>query len=138
MKPDQPKSYQSRIATTTLTLAVWTGTWVATCALLAFGPKFLWAENTTITLAAVALNVLVGIAMVLANKKHIASLDEMHKRITLEAMGITLGVGLIVSIPYSLMDAYDLIVFDAEISHLVIIMGLTYLASTIWRVWSFR
>ncbi|OFE13175.1 hypothetical protein PHACT_08490 [Pseudohongiella acticola] len=138
MASDQHKSYESRVATTTLTLAAWTGTWVATCAVLAFGPKFLWAENTAITLAAVALNVLVGVAMVIANKKHIASLDEMHKRITLEAMGITLGVGLIVSVPYSLMDAYDLIAFDAEIAHLVAIMGITYLASTIWRVWSFR
>lgn len=138
MASDQHKSYESRVATTTLMLAVWTGTWLATCALLAFGPEFLWEENTPITLAAVFLNVMVGLALVIANKKHIASLDEMQKRITLEAMGITLGVGLIVSVPYSLMDAYDLIAFDAEIAHLVAIMGITYLASTIWRVWSFR
>ncbi|ALO45645.1 hypothetical protein [Pseudohongiella spirulinae] len=138
MNSNQNSSYESRIATMTRTLAVWTGIWVASCAVLAFGPRFLWAESTAITLAAVLLNGLAGIAMVLANKKHIASLDEMHKQITLESMGITLGVGLIVSIPYSLMDAYDVIAFDAEIAHLVIIMGLTYLVSTIWRVGSFR
>ncbi|MEX0738319.1 MAG: hypothetical protein WD071_03150 [Pseudohongiella sp.] len=138
MHSNQHDSYETRIAGTTRALAAWTGFWVATCAILAFGPKFVWDENTGVTLAVVLLNVLVGAGMVVANKKHIVSLDEMHKRITLESMGITLGVGLIVSIPYSLMDAYDLIAFDADIAHLVVVMGLTYLISTIWRVWSFR
>lgn len=138
MPPDHQNRYLSRVGKTTRSLAVWTGAWVLTCALLAFGPKFIWAEIAGVTLAAIVLNITVGIAMVLANIKHLASLDEMQKQIQLEAMGITLGVGLIVSVPYSMMDAYNLIAFDAVIGGLVAVMGLTYLVSTLWRARSYR
>ena len=45
-----------------------------------------------------------------------------------EAMGITLGVGLVVGLAYSNMDINDVISGDAEIAFLVILMSLTYLA----------
>jgi hypothetical protein len=35
-------------------------------------------------------------------------------------------VGLVVGLSYSNLDVTDIIDFDAEISHLVIVMGLTY------------
>ena len=41
-------------------------------------------------------------------------------------MALSLGVGLVVGLSYSTMDVTNLIAFDAEISHLVILMGLTY------------
>ena len=42
-----------------------------------------------------------------------------------EAMALSLGVGLVVGLSYSTMDVTNLIAFDAEISHLVILVGLT-------------
>ena len=64
--------------------------------------------------------------MIVANKRHLKGLDEMHQKIQLEAMALSLGVGLVVGLSYSTLDVTDLIAFDAEISHLVILMGLTY------------
>jgi len=46
--------------------------------------------------------------------------------IQLEAMALSLGVGLVVGLGYSMMDVTNLIAFDAQISHLVILVGLTY------------
>ena len=69
--------------------------------------------------------------MIWANKNHLRSLDEMHQKIHLEAMGITLGVGLVVGLAYSNLDISNIISSDAEISNLVILMGLTYFVSVL-------
>ena len=112
----------------TVRLGYWTGAWVVTMAVANFGPRFIWQFNESITVLAILVNLLVGFGMIAANKRHLKGLDEMHQKIQLEAMGLSLGVGLVVGLAYSNLDVTNLIGFDAEISHLVILMGLTYLA----------
>jgi hypothetical protein len=51
---------------------------------------------------------------------------------------LSLGVGLIVGLSYSNLDVTNLISFDAEISHLVVLMGLTYLGGVIAGVRKYR
>jgi hypothetical protein len=79
-----------------------------------------------LTALAILLNVGIGFGMILANKNSLRGLDELQQKIQLEAMALSLGVGLVVGLGYSIMDTSNLISFDAEISHLVILMGLTY------------
>lgn len=109
-------------------LALWTFLWTASMALAAFGPKFLWDGNTALTLAAVLLNAILGVAMILMNIKHLNALDELQKKIQLEAMALALGVGVIGGLNYSLFDTTNLIAADAEISFLVIVISITYMA----------
>lgn len=119
-------AWQRRVTATTRRLALWTGAWVATMALANFGPLFLWSGDKLWSLLAIVLNTLIGVMMIIANKKQLQSLDEMQQRIQRDAMGVTLGVGLVVGLSYSNLDLTDLIPGQAEISVLVIIMGLTY------------
>ncbi len=77
------------------------------------------------------LNTAVGVGMVLANRRHLNGLDEMHQRIHLDAMALSLGTGLVAGLAYSILDTTDVIPVDAQISHLVVLMGLTYMAGTI-------
>ena len=83
-----------------------------------------------LTIGAVVINLVLGLKMVAANIQHIKGLDEMQQRIQLNAMGITLGLSLVVGLTYSNLDVLHLISFHAEISHLVIFMSLTYLTAT--------
>ncbi len=87
-----------------------------------FGPRLVWADVAWITALAIAVNVAIGAGMVLANVRHLKSLDEMHQKVQLEAMGLSLGVGLVVGLAYSNLDVTGLIGFRAQISHLVILM----------------
>ena len=112
----------------TRVLGYWTGAWVLTIALVNFGPRLIWHANDTITVIAILINLAIGFGMILANKRHLKGLDEMQQKVQLEAMAISLGVGLVVGLSYSSLDVTNLIAFDAEISHLVIVMGLTYIA----------
>ncbi len=112
----------------TLLLGYWTGAWLVTMALATFGSQLMWQSNRLLTALAILLNVGVGFGMILANKNSLRGLDELQQKIQLEAMALSLGVGLVVGLGYSVMDTSNLISFDAEISHLVILMGLTYAA----------
>ncbi len=112
-------------------LALWTSVWVASTAVVAFGPKLVWDYYTPMTVIAMTLNVLAGITMILANRRHLRSLDELQQKIFLEASVLTLGVGLVFALAYELMATVKLISFQPEISHVVIGMSLIFVAAMI-------
>jgi hypothetical protein len=122
-------AWRTNVRRQTAHLAYWTLAWVASMAIATFGPQFVWAESNLLTSIAIIINLVIGFGMIWANKNHLRSLDEMQQRIQLEAMGIALGVGLVVGMAYSNLDINNGINADAEISHLVVVVALTYLAS---------
>lgn len=126
----EPTSWQQKNKSNTTRLKIWTAVWVLSMALTNFGPRFIWDFNLALTVAGVLLNLVLGLKMVMINIQHIKGLDEMQQRIQLNAMGITLGISLVVGLTYSNLEVLNLISFHAEISHLVIFMGLTHLTAT--------
>ena len=80
---------------------------------------------------AILLNVGIGIGMILANRRLIDGLDELERKIHLESLALTLGLTMIVGIGYSLLDITNVIPWDAEISFLVIFMGLCYITTLV-------
>ena len=116
----------------TVRLGYWTFAWVATMAVAAFGPKFIWDFATLPTILAVLVNLAVGFVMIAANKRYLQGLDELHQKIFLDAGALTLGVGLVCGLSYELLEDIRLISFEPEISHLVVLMSLTFLAGLIF------
>ena len=131
MNNSKPASegWRANVRRQTVRLAYWTLAWLVTMAIATFGPQFLWTGGSALTPVAIGVNLLTGFGMIYANKEHLKSLDELQQRIQLEAMGIALGVGLVVGLAYSNLDINNVISTDAEISFLVILVALTYLAS---------
>ena len=90
---NQPKSlengYQSRVRANLMRLFRWNGAWAAATLLMALGPKFLWNKALGFTLLAIGLDVAVGVGMIVANKKYLAELDELQRKVQLNSMGIT-------------------------------------------------
>jgi peptidoglycan/LPS O-acetylase OafA/YrhL len=107
-------------------LSIWTWTWVATLALATFGPEFIWAADSPLTIASIVINFLNGALMIWANRNLYNHYDELERKIHLEAMALTLGVAVIVGLTYSLLDQKNIIQSDAEIGVLVGIIGITY------------
>lgn len=122
----KPNNWAAANKRNTVLLSYWTFAWVASQALAVFGPQFIWQPNKSLTSLAILLNVAIGVGMILALIRHLKGLDEMQQRIQLNAMGISLGAGLVLGMAYSNLDTTDVIPFDAEISHLIILMTLTY------------
>ena len=107
-------------------LAYWTGSWGLTLALPAFGPEFLWNYNSSISILAILINTIIGVGMILMHRKYANGLDEMHRKIFMEAKAMALGVGVVGGLSYSMLDIANVISFHAEIGHLVMLMGVTY------------
>lgn len=130
--------FEARTKKNTIGLAIWTISWTFSMALATFGPEFIWESNTALTIAAILLNLVLGFAMILANIRHLKGLDELHQKIQLEAMAFALGVGIVCGLSYTLLDTTNVISSDAEISHLVILIGLTYFFGTVIGVRRYR
>lgn len=112
-------------------LAVWTWTWVATMAIATFGPKFIWDDHVFLSTFSLMVNFSTGILMILANRDLFNHFDELERKIHLEAIALTLGLTVVVGLTFSLLDQQDFIPFDADISFLVMFIGITYLVSVL-------
>lgn len=130
--------YELRTRANVVRLFWWCGAWAATCMLVALGPRFLWNKVLAVTLLAVALNLCIGIGTILANKKYFDQLDELQRRVHLNSLAITVAVAMIAGIPYSVMAAYRVIPFHADISHLMVLMSLTYAACNLYGTRRYR
>lgn len=108
-------------------LAAWTWSWVATMAIATFGPKYIWDDHTVLTALAVSVNFANGILMIIANRNLYNNFDELERKIHLESLALTLGLAVVVGLSFSLLDSTKLMAFTAEISHLVLFIGVTYL-----------
>ena len=129
--PPETRSWASRMIRNTLGLAAWTVAWVASLALAAFGPEVLWNRQPALTLITIAFSVLVGVGMLFANKRNLHGLDELQRTIQLQAMAWSLGVGLVGGVAWTLFDRHDLIAVEAEIAHLVVLMGVVYMIGSL-------
>ena len=123
--------WESNQKKNTLHLGYWTFAWVVTMAIAAFGPKLIWDFATLPTVVGVIFNLAIGFGMIMANKRHLRGLDEMHQKIFLEAGALTLGVGLVCGLSYELLEDIRLITFEPQISHLVVLMCMTFLGGMI-------
>jgi len=130
-KTTGPSDWEASKTKNSINLRYWTLAWVLTSALAAFGPKLIWDYHTALTVLAVVINLVIGFRMIIANRNYLQCMDEMHRKIFLDAGALSLGVGLVCGLSYELLEDIRLITFQPEISHLVILMCLTFLAGMI-------
>ncbi|MDT0643793.1 hypothetical protein RM553_13200 [Zunongwangia sp. F363] len=113
----------------TVNLAIWTAAWVLSLALVTFGARCLWDFNMALTILFILVNLATGVGMLVYYVKYLRNLDELQRKISMEAMGVTLGVAVVGGLAFSTLDVTNVISFDAEISYLVILIGISYIFS---------
>mgnify|MGYP000613071619 FL=1 len=117
-------------------LFIFTGIWVASVALLTFGPKVWWEYHVLTTLLAIALNLLTGAMMLLAFFRHLKSMDELQRQTHLEAMALTLGITMIFTVVYGSLPTAQLLA-DTHPTNILFVMGITYMLA-VMRIWISR
>ena len=118
----------------TFELFYWTLAWLLTYALATFGPKLLW-QSEALSVLAIVLNAVIGVGVILANARHLRNVDELERKITVEAMSVTLGVGFVAGFSYTLLDEAGLMAFAAKPHHLLTLMALVLMAAVLIGVW---
>lgn len=96
----------------TLALALWTLAWLATLAVARFGPDALWAGNPAASWVAVAVNLLVGVGVIVAFTRYLGKADELDRKIMLDALAVTLGVAWVTGFAYVVANAAGLVTID--------------------------
>ena len=109
----------------------WSLAWVVSIAMATGGPRFVWDYATVPTIIAVILSLVFGFGMIFATRRYLQGMDEMQQRIFRDAAVLTLGIGLVCGLSYDLLEDIRLISFQPEISHMVILMCLTFLAGLV-------
>ena len=112
-------------------LFTWSVVWVLVTAGVAFSPKNIWNFNTWLTIIAVLVHIGLGLGMIRAFKQYLLGLDELQRKIQLDAMALSLGIGLVLGSSYELLEDIKLIPFQPEIPHLIILMSLTYVVGCV-------
>lgn len=125
-KQNNSISIEEKNKRNTKSLAVWTGAWLISLALVAFGPVFLWDYHQVITLCTIATNLVMGYKMIMANKQHLEDLDELQQRIHLVAMALSLGVSMVFGAVFGLLESVRVVEFQPNPSSVLFVMGISY------------
>ncbi len=113
----------------TRTFGIWTWLWVASVALATLGPKKIWEDNTTLTVIAIIVSVLVGLIKVYYNRNLFNAYDELMRKVHLEAAAFTIALAVIVGLSFEITYNLGLIELEPKIHRLIIFMSITYLIS---------
>lgn len=120
-----------RLKRSNLQLFKWTISWLISLAVVAFGPKFIWDYAPIYTVLIIAINVFFGYKIIISNKKLLETMDELQRRIHLNAMAITLGVAVVFGAVYGLLENIRLVSFTPSPSGILIVMAITYMICTL-------
>lgn len=114
-----------------LPIAVGTLAWAATLALARFGPDALWNHDPVIGWIAIALNVAVGIGLIVIHVRYLRRVDELQRKILVDGMALALGVGLVGGFAVGAANASGLLDVDVNIAYLSTAMAVVYAIGTV-------
>ena len=112
----------------TIRFLCWTFAWSMTMVLADKAILYEWHSSALISAIAIVLNTGIGIGMILSYLRHLKSMDELQRKIQLDALAIAMGVALVGSFSYSLMVTAKFIT-DAEVSDIILLMTFTFVVS---------
>ncbi|BBH68597.1 hypothetical protein ACTI_52820 [Actinoplanes sp. OR16] len=111
-------------------LAIGTFGWTATVALAQFGPDHLWdSSQTALSWAAVVLNLAAGFGWIATFMRYLRAVDELERKIMLDALAITLGVAWVSGFAYIVADAADLVARELDVAALAVLMSVVFVGS---------
>ncbi len=115
---------------TTARLIIWTIAWSVTLAVARFGPE-LWWDSSAASWIAVAVNLLVGIGWIVAWTRFLRGLDDLQRKIMLDALAVTLGVGWIGGFAYVVADGAGLVAADVALAAFPALLGVVFMLAFI-------
>ncbi len=123
---DTGEDFEDRLHHQSMRYAAWTIAWTVSTAVVVFGGEFLWKSSTGLKLLSIGINLGIGVLIVRSFRRLLRRMDELQRRIQLEAMAMALGAAVFGGMAYSMLDITNVISSDAEIGIVVALVGLVY------------
>ncbi len=111
--------------------------WIATMIYIDKGILYAWFGSDMLINLLIALDTMLGIAVIFTFINLLKSMDELQRKIQFDALAFSMGTTMVASITYSLLTTAQ-IVKDSETSDLILIMTFCYMASVIYGQVKYR
>jgi hypothetical protein len=89
-----------------------------------------WIGSDALALAATIGVTALGLGVLLAYRRFLRDADELMRKIQLDALALTVGVGVVSGFSYTLLESAG-IVADAEAMTLIMVMVVTYIGGVV-------
>ena len=129
-------SLQAGLKKSTFQLLLATGAWVGSTALMSFGPSVIWGFDVAVTFLAIAVNLTVGSFMLYSFFKHLKNMDELQRQTHLEAMALTLGITMVLTVIYGALP-HAKVLASTQPANVLFVIGISYILSVI-TIWLWR
>ena len=126
-------SPQADLKKSTVKLFLAVAAWVGSIALMSFGPSAFWDFDTAITFLAIVANLILGVLMLYSFFRHLKNMDELQRQTHLEAMALTLGITMVLTVIYGALPQAK-VVASAQPANVLFVIGMSYILSviTLW------
>jgi hypothetical protein len=111
---------------TTARFVGWTVAWAATLAIARLGPRLVW-DSDIASWVAVAANVAVGIGWIVAFTRLLRAMDELQRKILMDALAVTLGFAWVAGFAYVVADLAGLVQVDVGIAAVPVVLGVVFM-----------
>ena len=118
---DKDKQNQRRIV-------LWTLAWIVPFVIADLAISNDWVQGRFFSVVATLVVTGLGIGLLLAFRRFLTGADELRRKIELDALALTVGVGVVAGFSYSLLETSG-IVDKAELMNIILVMSATYVVS---------
>ena len=130
-------SYDTRSIKENLKLVGWVFTWMASLIISDKAELFGWWSEEWITITSIIFNAALGLWMIHCYRRLLASMDDLQRKIQLDALSMALGISLVGTVTYSLLVTWGYIV-DEEVTDIMLLMCVSYSVSVIYGSLKYR
>ena len=117
-------------------LVGWMLAWSVSLAGVRHGINHEWLPAGGPTFLATLISTGIGLGMILGYRRFLREGDELQRKIQLDALAISLGVALVGSATYKLIERAG-VVAVADISNIILLISVTYAAAFLLGQWRY-
>ena len=129
--------YDARSVRDNLVLVAWIFAWMAALTVADKAALYGWWESQWMTFFAIAIHILLGLGVLWKFMSMLKGMDDLQRRIQLEALSMALGISMVGAAAYSLLVTWGYIV-DEEVSDIFMLMCVSYSVSVLIGLWRYR
>jgi hypothetical protein len=131
------KSYDSRATRDSLKLVGLIFTWMACLTVSDKAALYGWWESEWVTNLSILLTGLLGLGVLILFRNMLSRMDDLQRKIQLDALSVALGVSLVGCALYSLLVTWGYIL-DEEVSDIFVLMCVSYSVGVMYGVVKYR
>lgn len=107
---------------------LWCFAWAASLILVDKAVLYGWYTESYYSMIGIVVNALFGLGVIRTFLNQFAHMDEMQRKIQLDALALAMGIGFVGSFTYSLLTTTGFL-SDPNIKDIILLMAITYMAS---------